>query len=276
MFRKLVIFAILLSTTLLFGQSGWIVKGDFNLMINQSYYSDNWTGTEESAIDWVSRLNLSAEKPLSQLVYWNNIAELKWGQKHVYNKVTEKWFKPTESEDQIVLESSFDFKVSKYFDLYASVRDETYFTNFNNELFDPNLLIESVGLSKEFIKTEKRDLTSRLGWATREMMVRGKTTIVDSGIESVTVFNEVFMKDMAKFKSELRLYEALYNSEADELYKGNDDWKSLDMQWKNDLTIQLMKYVGLGFYFELDYDKQVDKKTYYKETLGLSVTYNLF
>ncbi len=274
--RVLLLSIITISAMAMSAQSPWILKGDMNLLINQSYYSDNWSGDEESAVDWVGRVNMSADRPLSELVYWKNKAELKWGQKHVYNKDTEKWYKPTESEDQIVLESIFDFHVSKHFDLYASVRDETYFTNTDNDLFDPNLLIESVGLSKDFIKQEKMNLNSRLGWAARQLMNRGQTTITDSGAESVTIFTNVFMKDMAKFKSELRLYQAIYNSEADDLYDGNDDWKSLDMQWKNDLTIQLMKYIGVGFYFELDYDKQVDKEMYYKETLGLSVTYNLF
>ncbi len=277
MFKKLsVLFILIMGLSMLLAQTPWVVKGDLNLLLNQSYYSDNWNGDEESAIDWVARVNMSAERPLSELVYWTNTAELKWGQKHTYNKTTEEWLKPTEAEDQIVLESIFDFNVSKHYTLFASVRDETYFTNMENELFDTNLWSEAVGIGKYFVKLENREFHSRLGWAARQFATRGQTTIIDSGIESVTKYSEVFMGKMAKFKSELRLYQALINSEADGLYEDMDEWKALDVQWKNDLTIQVMKYVGVGFYFELNYDKEIDEDIYYKETLGVAVTYNLF
>lgn len=56
MLKKLIMLSVLLTVTFaLLGTTPWIVKGDFSLLINQSYYSDNWTGDEESAIDWVEK-----------------------------------------------------------------------------------------------------------------------------------------------------------------------------------------------------------------------------
>ncbi len=110
----------------------------------------------------------------------------------------------------------------------------------------------------------------------RENYIYGIAPMIDGGAESVTEFMWVCPFDRTKFTSNLFLFQAFFNSEEDEALEGNDDWKQIDIEWTNELSIQLYKYLSFNVYTQLLYDKEIDYTGRFKQTSGLSLTYKLF
>jgi len=152
---------------------------------------------------------------------------------------------------------------------------------------NPKKITESGGISRQFYKTEKNEILSRLGFALRQIITEDisdtasrRTEINstnDGGIESVTDV-KLALSDKISYTSKLSLYKALFYSKSDEL-KGTSEenyWKEVDLNWENTVSVSIAKYVTVSLYTQLLYDKEIDKKGRFKETLSLGLTYKLF
>ncbi len=266
----------------------WKLSADFNLNLTQSAYSDNWEGGELGSISWNSLGLLAAEKQISARINWSTRLHTSFGQTHTQEVVkleadeegddTEKkrWLKPRKSTDEIDLESVLRYTFGGLIDPYVSGRLLTKFTNENNDLFDPKDLSLSGGISRVLIEDENCSMVSRLGATYRQHIQKDRETTNDSGIEFVTDFKRVLAAKRVNFDSSLRLYRAVAYSESD-VEGVNDDWKTIDLDWKNTLSFDLLKYISASFYFQLKYDKdnQVEDGVQIKQTLGLGLKYKL-
>ncbi len=61
-----------------------------------------------------------------------------------------------------------------------------------------------------------------------------------------------------------------YYSEEDDV---NDDWKEVDINWQNTVTVKLNSFLNVNFYTQLLYDKEISTKGQFKQTSGLGVSY---
>jgi hypothetical protein len=52
-------------------------------------------------------------------------------------------------------------------------------------------------------------------------------------------------------------------------------WPSVDINWENIFSASVTKYVVVNLYTQWLYDKQIDKRGRFKETLSLGLTYKL-
>ena len=270
----------------------WKKSLDTDFTLTQNSYSDSWKGGEAGSISWVWNANGIFEKQVSPKFNYKNTSKLSFGQTHIQDKDTKEWAKPQKSTDLIDIENLGRFTMGWVVDPYTAFRIETQFLDASDTLankklyFNPLKFTESAGASRKFYGTEKTELLSRLGFAIRQIIAKtvidtdGNTesqTSNDGGFESVTDLKMV-LSETLKYTSKLSLYKAIYYSKSDEL-KGqpNEDyWKQVDVNWENQVSASIVKYVTVSLYMQLLYDKEIDLKGRFKQTLALGLTYKLF
>ncbi len=279
------------------GAEGWEKAADLNLSLNQSGYSDSWTGGEYGSLNWAFNANLDAAKSLSDTWRTENNLKLSYGQIHNQYDDAEgarAWAAPEKSADRIFFESLLRMTLGQFADPYGAFTFESQFADNSDAMgrsimLNPMQLSESVGLGRSFIEAEDHKLFSRLGFALRQNMVKTfssddvdddateSMTSNDGGIEWVTDYERAFNEDL-KLVSKLRAFKALYYSESDALAgtPEEDYWKVVDLAWETTLSASVAKYVQVNLFLELLYDKQVELRGRYRETLGLGLSYKLF
>jgi hypothetical protein len=269
----------------------WKKSVDLGLTATQASYSDNWTGGEAGNVSWVALANSVFEKKFSEILNLKTTAKFSFGQTHSQDQETKKWAKPTKSTDLMDIETLTRFTLRTWVDPYLAFRFESQFLDASvqevKRYVNPKKLTESVGVSRLFHKTENDEVLSRLGFGLRQIITeeivdtlakKTKTTSTnDGGMESVSDF-KLTLSDKISCSSKLTLYKAFFFSESDEL-KGTPEesyWKEVDVNWENNISVSISKYVVVSLYTQLLYDKEVSKKGRFKETLSLGVTYKLF
>jgi hypothetical protein len=269
----------------------WSKSLDLNFTMTQNSYSDSWTGGEAGSISWVSNANGVFQKQMSPKFNFKNTTKLSFGQTHIQDKDTKQWAKPVKSTDLIDIENLGKYTPGWLVDPYVSLRLETQFFDGSyskiKRYFSPAKLTESAGLARTITKTPENEISTRLGFAIRQIF----TSIIvdtldkktetkstnDGGIESVTDMKLTLSKTLG-FTSKLSLYKALFYSKSKEL-KGTPQenyWKMVDVNWENQLSAAVAKYVTVSLYAQLLYDKEITKRGRFKETLALGLTYKMF
>ncbi|MCF7912756.1 MAG: DUF481 domain-containing protein [Candidatus Cloacimonetes bacterium] len=279
--KTILILILVLAVSL--SAEGWKKTGNFSLMLSQSYYSDNWTGTEIGNVAWSASFNFIMEKQLNAMLYDKNTLIMSFGQTH--NQIRDEagdlyWEKPTISTDLIDYENMLSFTLHKFVDPYLAFRWESFFVDESDSLetfyINPNTLTFSLGARKDLIKKDKQNLEMRLGAAYKNIL--NQNSAIDSksnaGAEMVLAYWYVLPAESGKFDSSLRLYQAVLSSEDED--DVSDNWKALDVEFKNTLTFKLSSYIGLKLYLEMLYDKEILDETRYKEILGINLSYSIF
>lgn len=288
----LIIVAIIVSIAAFAAEPGpWEKSMELNLNFNMSNYSDNWTGGDVGGINWVANSNILAQKQFNTWFHWKNTLKMSFGQTHTQNPESGDWLLPQKSTDLIEFESIARFTVTKFVDPYAAVNLESQFYDKsvadNPRYFNPINLKESAGVARVFIKTEKRELITRIGFGIRQHINRDvmiaeedyeTQTSNDGGIEWVTELRTPLANERIGYTSKLTVFEALFNSESEDLEgtPQEDYWKAPDIDWEHIFTANITEHLMVNLYFKLLYDKEIDLKGRHKETLSVGFTYNLF
>ncbi len=279
--KKLIIVVLCLVLASATFAKSWNIKSNASLNLNQSYYSDAWAGGDIGSISWALNFNALAEKQLTDMFYSENTLKLAFGQTHNSYKTINsdgdnevKWQSPVKSTDLIDFESVLRMTLGSFVDPYVAFRAETHF--YDNTVADdtkylnPLTLTESAGAARVFISTEEQKLSTRLGFGVRQLMNQhNDETPIDGGIISVTDYFAYLFDGKISYNSRLSLYQALFNSESDNL----EDWDVLDVNFENTFTASVMDYIDVSLFLQLKYDKQENEDLQFKETLGLGVSY---
>lgn len=274
---------LLFSPNLFAGE--WEKSLDFSLNLTQNSYSDNWVGGEAGSFSWMSNLNSSAKKQLSKGLNLKNTLKLAFGQTHQQDKDSKEWRKPIKSTDLIDFESVLRFTLNAWVDPYFAVRLETQFLDAEvsqvKRYFNPIKISESAGIAKVFHKMEKSEFLTRFGLGLRQHInkeiidtskaITEVKTTNDGGFESVTDFKIGFADGKINCTTKLTLFKAIFYSKKEELY-----WKCVDVNWENIFSSSIAKYLTVNLYVQFLYDKQIDKKGRFKQTLALGLTCRLF
>jgi hypothetical protein len=285
--------------------TGWQKTADLGLNLNQSSYSNSWSGAETAAISWTLNANLGAEKQLSPKLNWRNTLKLSFGQTHretrsqSADKVQRSWMAPEKSTDRIFFETLGRATLGYLVDPFVGVTVESQFCDPADSAVatgpavtiqryvHPMLITESAGVGRTISKNGRTEFYSRLGFAVRERLTRDvvrfdprklkSASTIDGGLEWVTDYTRTFGTSL-KCVSKLRAFEAFFNSKQDDL-KGlpnADYWKTPDVAWENTLSASVAKYIQVSLFFELLYDKEIDLRGRFRETLGFGLAYKLF
>jgi len=265
----------------------WSKSLNTDFTLTQNAYSDSWTGGEAGTISWVWNAIGLFEKQFAPRFKYRNNSKLSFGQTHIQNKETKEWAPPQKSTDLIDIENLGLLTLRSFIQPYVGLRFESQFLDASvpqiNRYLSPMKFTESAGGAREFFKTDKNQLLSRLGFALRQISTEivvdtaleetERENTNDGGIESVTDLKLTVSENLT-YISKLSLFQALYFSESDTA--SNDFWKAIDVNWENSLAAKVHKFVTVSMYTQLLYDKQIDKRGRFKETLALSLTYSLF
>lgn len=270
---------------------GWQKSMDLGLTLTQNSYTDNWTGGEAGNVTWVANGNSVFQKQLSEKLNSKTTIKLAFGQTHSQDEQSKNWARPIKSTDLIDIESLARLTLKLWVDPYLALRFESQFLDASvphiKRYVNPKKLTESGGISRQFYKTEKDEILSRLGFALRQIITEDivDTTLEttktnstnDGGFESVTDV-KLTLSDKISYTSKLSLYKAIFYSKSEDLKgtPGEDYWKQPDANWENTVSVSVAKYVTVSLYTQLLYDKEISKKGRFKETLSLGLTYKLF
>ncbi len=271
---------------------GWDLSGVFNLTHTQSAYSDNWDGDEQGQLTWNSQLNMIAQKQLSDLMHSRNVLELEYGQSQTQDRDLETWSQPAKNADKIDFESVLRFTLDGWVDPYVSGRFLSQFTDNvtgDIEYVNPITLTESAGIAKTLLKNEdlEQEWLARLGLGLQQHMDRSvlnattmefeSKTVTYAGIELVTELLSQVINENLRVNSKLIVFQALYNSEKDDLTGDTKDyWQSPDVDWETVFTANITKVLMVNLTTRLLYDKEVNTAGRFRETLAAGITYMLF
>ncbi|MBW6515046.1 MAG: DUF3078 domain-containing protein [Candidatus Cloacimonetes bacterium] len=267
----------------------WKITSDASISLSQSSYSDNWAGTELGSISWTASSNSAAEKQLSDIMHNRTTLKLSFGQTH-QQRITDEgdkdWSKPEKSNDKIDLESLLRFTLQVYVDPFIAARWESQFLDLSDptktRIINPSRFTESAGIMRNFIKEDDHSLSARLGAAFRQNVdrdalvndTRETVTTNDGGIQFIAEYMRRFLPQDILYNSRLEVYQALFNSEEDEL--PNDNWKAVDVLWQHSLSTKIWSIINAGLFFEMVYDKEQVDELQFRQTLGLGVFFQLY
>ncbi len=277
--KKILVLIASLSIVLLSAQdkdNGWKMTGVSGLNMNQSYYSDNWKGTETGSVSWKTYVDMTADKEFNSVFTNKNKMNLEFGQTHSQDEETGDWKRPEKTSDKISIESIGLFTLNSFADPFVSLKFESVFIDESvpgeTKALNPITLTESFGAYRSIFNNENHVLDTRLGFAFKEMLNSHDAidNTTSGGIEMITDYTTSMMEKRADFKSSLNLYKAVYYSEEDDV---NDDWKEVDINWQNTVTVKLNSFLNVNFYTQLLYDKEISTKGQFKQTSGLGVSY---
>jgi len=269
----------------------WKKTLDLGFNLTQNTYSDSWVGGEAGNIAWVSRADGIFEKQFTLKFNFKSTWKLAFGQTHSQDKDTKHWAKPEKSTDKIDIENLARFTLQAFVDPYAALRFESQFLDASvasvKRYINPMLWTQSAGIAKILYARDKDELLTRLGFAVREFVdaviidtAAGEKewdTKVDGGLESVTDFKYALSPSLT-YIGKLSLYKAFFFSDKDEV-EGTpmeDYWKAVDVNFEYTLSAAVAKYITVSLYAQLLYDKQIEKKGRFKETLAMGVTFKMF
>ncbi len=275
-----VVMSLLLSNIYLFAQEekkeapvyGWKNEVLGSLNLTQTNF-DNWSQGGENSLSW--QLNLNAKLVKDEADHnWTNIGKFVFGQIRVGDQSSRK------SVDEIMLETTYAFKLGWFVDPYISLTGQTQFTqgyDYSTDpktavsnFLDPGYFTQSVGVGytpNEMIKT-------RIGAALRETITSDhnqyaddpqttalEKTKTEAGMESVTDFVYKMEEDLV-FTSNLRLFSNLIQL------------KQIVVRWDNIVTAKITEYVNVNFNFQMFYDHIISPRRQIKQSLALGISYS--
>ncbi len=272
---------------------GWNTALTADFTTTQTAYSDSWTGGEAGSFNWVTNINGTAEKALSSKCNFRSALKVSFGQtmSQYEDEATNqmKWKKPAKSTDLIDWENVGRFTLHKYVDPFIAFRVETQFLDAShadkNLYLSPMRFTESVGIARKFYANENDQVLSRFGVALRQTMTKSiidddlnteSVTETDGGFESVTDV-VLTVNERMKYTGKLTVYKTLTYSKKDDFVgqEAEDYWKAIDINWENIVNAQLSKIIAVNFYTQILYDKQLELRARFKETLGIGFVFKL-
>jgi len=271
--------------------STWNTSGEIGLNVSQNFYNEAWLGSEVGSITWSYLLIINTSGTLLEKLEFSNGLIANFGQTYLQNSETGKWEPPQKSADRIENEAILRFNMGLLADPFSSLRFESQFhdNTFKSvpRYIHPIILSESMGVSKFLYKNNKNEIQTRLGFTVKEfferpvdtltMSIAGYNIRVDGGLEWVTSGIHSLSENVL-YKGELRIYKAFFNSKAGKLEGTPEEalWKNPDIDFKNILSVSIIKYLKVNFYLQLIYEREINSRIMIKENLLVGLNINLF
>lgn len=271
---KIIVTTLLALTDLLIAeQKPWEIFLDANVTLTLNTYSNSWTGEEAGSFSWASHILFQAHRQLYEKLRTENRLKLGFGQSKIQDKETDEWSALQVSTDLIDFETLEKFTLSGFVDPYIAGRLQTQFldgdtANYKVRYVSPIILTESFGVSRNFIDKENHKFSTRFGGATYQRINRKIETKNDGGLELVTDYTINAKENIITYTSFLNLYQALMASK-----DVNNKWKTIDIDWQNNLSVNITKYVMISFMFQVLYDRDMSEEVRIRQLLSLGLTF---
>jgi hypothetical protein len=254
----------------------WVPKGIVGLNLSQISFK-NWTQGGDNAISFTFFSNFGIDY-IADIWKWRTSLKFTYGR----SKIGNEGYKTNDNE--IFLESTLNRSVGWLLNPYFGITARTAVAaGFDYDVtpaeqivgfLDPFYLTEGIGLMYDQIP----NFTTRLGLGFKQTFADefnskytddpdtpGDTESFknETGIESVTEFEWVFLENMA-YKGYLRLFGRF------------EDISVWDVRWDNTITAKINDYFNVNINVLLIYDVDESLKTQLKEAFQLGISYSLF
>lgn len=266
----------------------WRVTATTGLTLTQSSFSRNWHGGDRGSIVWVLNGDVKAERQFSVRYNLSNSLQLAYGQtsRQVVDPADPAklaWGAPDKTTDLIAFESTSRWTLQSLVDPFLAVRAETQFSDRSNPLgaipFNPVKLKESAGVARVVVKTEDREVISRIGFGFRQTLAKSivdpvtlakeSFTSNDGGVEWNTGATWPMLEKKVIYKGSLQVFKPVFYSKADALEAFDAAalaadpsrepvagfWKATDVAFLNTFTAGITKHLSVGLLVHLVYDK---------------------
>ncbi len=264
----------------------WKLTSKVGVSLAQSSFNNAWAGDEVGTFSWIATWNSSATKVLAPWAHWKNRLLMQFGQTHQQDPDRRNWQSPSKSSDKITYRGAMDFPVGAWVEPFAALDvDSQFFTRIKGvttKTFTPTIVTESVGVLRSFSDTDRLKLESRVGFAVKQRINRLAVdpatmdfftrTTNDGGVEWFSAARIATEKDRAVYASELRVFKAVATNQAVDVRRY---WPAVDVDWQNTLSSKVTEWLSFDLFWQVLYDKQINKTGQYKQTLGVGLTWQL-
>jgi hypothetical protein len=265
----------------------WLIDVDANVTVTQNAYSDSWIGDEKGSLSWASKLDFVAER---QFVSWfnhRNTLKLAFGQTKIQND-NKSWDKFLKSSDLIDFETLQKFTLDKWVDPFIAGRLISQFVDDRNpetkHYGNPMDIFESFGVARSLVTENAVKWDARFGGSIQQSVdryfydslknKRDLNVINNAGLEFVTEMKAGLRNGLLDYKGLLTVFEALISStKEDEDFEGTPYWRYPDVNWENNLSVNLSKYVMVNLTLQLLYDREKSDKARIKEVVAVGLMY---
>jgi hypothetical protein len=253
----------------------WELTLDLSALMNFGVYSKNWAGEETNNLSWSSKATAGASRPISSKVHWRNMLKLEYGMIHSDPDADWENWESSKALDLIDLESLLKFTLDAWVDPYIAFRLVSQFFNEGEDedtYINPIELTETIGAARDLVSRDRVSWDIRLGCGARQTIDRTleAMTTSDLGLEVSTEFQATDAEGRTKFRSLLKAFETLYRVDAED-----EDYRYPDIDWQNDLTVNLTRYFQVVLGLQLLYDREIDPDPRLKSTASIGVAMTL-
>jgi hypothetical protein len=194
------------------------------------------------------------------------------------------WDAPEKTTDQILAESIARWTLGGYVDPYAALRLDSQFSDQSfpngNLPLNPIKLKESAGIARQWVKTDKAELLSRLGFGFRQTFARSFTepapsqtttsfTTNDGGVEFQSKATWPLLDGRVLYAGDLLAFQPVFYSKSDALEQFDalarqadpaaeavaDFWKATDVNFQNTFSAGITKAISVNLFVQWIYDK---------------------
>ena len=268
---------------------GWTQSLVGGLSFTQTDF-ENYAQGGESSLTWTALATYLARQHTERRD-WKTEMEAQFGQTRLGDGDLRK------AVDRIKLTSVHTWTLGEFVDPYLSVDAQTQFAKGYNypdadtevevsRFANPLYFNQAFGVGKQIAP----GLRTRLGGALHEVFVTDEAfaavvdaehgielrytddpttdklekTRLDTGLESVTEYEQSFREDHLQVKSQLKLFSQF------------DDPATMDVFWNTKFTANVFSFLNVILETELIYDEDIVKRTQFKEVLSIGLTHRFF
>ena len=270
------------------GAKFWRKNISVGLDANQLSLNNNWKGGGKGNFTWkiYTRVEL---KYLREKYNWKNTLYCAFGQISVQED--ENWRAPEKSNDIIDFDSVLKLTLKKFTDPYLAISLDTQFHEGLNSktkklisrFANPLQLSQSAGLARNLSKKKIFQLTTRVGYAAKEVIATRKNLRLlwtgdetkwkktDGGVEWLTESKSEFAKGIV-LTNKFKLFQALFSSISPQK-DPQKNWKKIDAYWEQMFTAKLTQYVVFNVVVKFIYDRDTSKGGQFLENASMGLSY---
>ena len=269
--------------------SRWVMKCVSTVTLQQSAYSDNWSGGDRGSWTWVARFNAEAERQWTRRLNLSHQLEVSYGQTSKQeldpaDADRRVWLPPSKTNDRLLFETLARFTLDRPLDPYASLRVESQFLDQSQPngtiMVNPIRLKLSAGISRVFLDAADRGLSARLGVGGRLTTGRNfdvlpperhtaRYTNRDLGVDAILEGRTPLAGDRMGLRGRLTLFQPLVYSQADQLklydafvaavVPGHRpiarDWRTINVDLETTFTGRISRMFSVELFTRLVYIK---------------------
>jgi Protein of unknown function (DUF3078) len=272
----------------------WALSATGGLNLAESAFSDNWSGGDKGALNWILNADLGAKRQMGTRFNWANELQLAFGQTSTQeadgsNGAAKHWSTPDKTTDLILFESDGRFTLGAFVDPYVSFRLDSQFRDDSQPqgrlILNPLKLTETAGIARVLDCGDpdstgcKTQWLVRAGFGFRQSFARSFTDSVgtstkrfttnDGGVEFQSTAKYRLASDRVLYDGKLLVFLPVFYSRSDALKDFDslaraaspgreavaDFWKAPDVNFQNTFTSPITSWLNVNLYLQWVYDK---------------------